>query len=98
MKPNKSKCEFTETGALKGAKLALCGMKYIDLRSKTVKILGIHFSYNKEIENNENFLKQITGIEIVLKLWRMRNLTLEGKNHCSQNVNNVQNCSSSINY
>ena len=27
----------------------------------------------------ENFLKQITSIEKVLKLWRMRNLTLEGK-------------------
>ena len=51
----------------------------IDLRLNTVKILGIHFSYNKKSENDENFLKQITSIEKVLKLWRMRNLTLEGK-------------------
>ena len=42
-------------------------------------MLGIHFSYNKKIENNENFLKQITSIGIVLKLWRMRNLKLEEK-------------------
>ena len=79
LKPNKSKCEVAGNGALKGVNIALCGMKCIDLRLNTVKILGIHFSYHKKIENDENFLKQITSIEKVLKLWRMRNLTLEGK-------------------
>ena len=79
LKPNKSKREVTGTGALKGAKLVLCGMKCIGLRLNTVKILGIHFSYDKKIEHDENFLKQITGIEKVLKLWRMRNLKLERK-------------------
>ena len=59
--------------------MALCGMKCIDLRLNTVKTLGIHFSYNKKSENDEDFLKQITSIEKVLKLLRMRNLTLEGK-------------------
>ena len=68
LKPNKSKCEVAGIGALKGAKMALCGMKCIDLRLNTVKILGIHFLYNKKIENDENFLKQITSIEKVLKL------------------------------
>ena len=59
--------------------MALCGMKCVDLRLSTVKILGLHFSHNKKIENDENFLKQITSIEEVLKLWCMRNLILEGK-------------------
>ena len=68
MKPNKSKCEVVGIGALKEAKMALCGIKCTDLRLNTVKILGIHFSYNKKIENDENFLKQITSIEKVLKL------------------------------
>ena len=54
-------------------------LKCIDLRLNTAEILGIHFSYNKKIENDENILKQITRIEKVLKLWGMRNLTLEGK-------------------
>ena len=79
LKPNQSKCEVAGIGALKGAKMALCGMKCIDLRLNTVKTLGIHFSYNKKSENDEDFLKQITSIEKVLKLLRMRNLTLEGK-------------------
>ena len=43
-------------------------MKCIKLRLNTVKILGIHFSYNKKIENNEKCLKQINSIEKVLKL------------------------------
>ena len=54
-------------------------MKYIDLKLNTVKILGINSSYNKKSGNDENFLKQITSIEKALKLWRMPNLTLEGK-------------------
>ena len=54
-------------------------LKCIDLGLNTAEILGIHFSYNKKIENDENILKQITRIEKVLKLWGMRNLTLEGK-------------------
>ena len=44
-----------------------------------MKILGIHFSYNKKLETEENFIRHIRKIEKVLKLWRMRNLTLEGK-------------------
>ena len=59
--------------------MALCGMKCIDLRLNTVKTLGIHFSYNKKSENDKNFLEQITSIEKVLKLWRMKNVTLAGK-------------------
>ena len=68
LKPNKSKCEVARIGVLKVAKPALCGMKCIDLRLNFVKILGIHFSYNKKTESNENFLKQIISIEKVLKL------------------------------
>ena len=79
LKPNKSKCEVAGIGALKVVKIALCGTKCINLRLNSLKLLGIHFSHNKKSENDENFLKQITSIEKVLKLWRMRNLTLEGK-------------------
>ena len=68
LKPNKCKCEVAGIGTLKGAKMALCSMKCIHLRLNTVKILGIHFSYDKKSENDENFLKQITSIEKVLKL------------------------------
>ena len=45
----------------------------------TIKIIGIHFSYNKEKRNEKNFLESITKLQNVLKVWRMRRLTLEGK-------------------
>ena len=54
-------------------------MKCIDLTKNSVKILGNHFSYNKKIENEENFIKLIIKIENVLKIWRIRNLTVQGK-------------------
>ena len=46
---------------------------------KTVKILSIHFPYNKKFENEENFFKLIKKIENVLKIWRTRNLIVPGK-------------------
>ena len=64
---------------LKGTSVELCGMKCIDLTKNSVKILFIHFSYNKEIKNEENFIKLIKKIENVLKIWRIRNFTVQGK-------------------
>ena len=79
LKPNKSKCEIASIGVLKGVKVALCGMRFANLFEDIIKILGIHYSYNKQLENNENFKKYIAKIENVLKLWRARNLSHEGK-------------------
>ena len=65
LKPNKSRCEIAGIGALKGVKVALCGMKCVNLHEDTTKILGIHYSYNKQLENDENFKKYISKIENV---------------------------------
>ena len=65
LKPNKSKCEIAGLGVLKGA---LCGMRCVNLYEDTIKVLGIHYSYNKQYENDENFKKYIGKIENVLKL------------------------------
>ena len=44
-----------------------------------MKIVGINFSYNKKLETEENFIRHFRKIEKVLKLRRIRNLTMEGK-------------------
>ena len=44
-----------------------------------MKILGDHFSYNKNLEQDKNFCEHIVKIENILKLWRMGQLTLEGR-------------------
>ena len=79
LKPNKSKCEIAGTGVQKGVKVAFCSMRCVSLHEDIITILGIHYSYNKKLENDENFKKYIAKIENVLKLWRARNLSLEGK-------------------
>ena len=79
LKPNLSKCEIAGIGLLKGVKVAVCGIKCTDLTKDAIKILGIFFSYNKNIVLKQNFKKTIIGIEKVLRIWRQINLTLEGK-------------------
>ena len=54
-------------------------MRCVNLHENTIKIFEIHYSYNKQLENDENFKTYIAKIENVLKLWRSRNLSLEGK-------------------
>ena len=45
--------------------------------NETVKILGAHFSYNKNLKQDKNFSDHIVKIENILQLWHMRQLTLE---------------------
>ena len=54
-------------------------MKCVNLNNETVKILGVHFSYNKNLEQDKNFSEHILKIESILKLWLIRQLTLEGR-------------------
>ena len=59
--------------------MALCGMDSIDLMEDVIKILGIYFSYNKKLEQEKNFLNHIVKIHNILKLRKLRNLTIEGR-------------------
>ena len=73
-----TKCEIAGIGVLNGVQVALCCMKCVILNNETVKILGVHFSYNKHLEEDKNFSEQFLKIESILKL-DMRQLTLEGR-------------------
>ena len=79
LKSNKEKCEVASTVVKKWIQVALCGIKNIDLKKNTVEVLGVHYACNKKLENEKNFKNYIQKIETVLKIWRMINLTLEGK-------------------
>ena len=79
LKPNISKCEICGLGPLKGVEMAVCGMQTVDLTKGAIKILDIYFSYNINLMNQKNYCKAITSIHGILKLWRMRNLSIEGK-------------------
>jgi len=79
LKINKTKCEVAGIGCKKGVKVALCGMRCVDLKNDIVKILGICFSYNEKLAHEKNFVNHIIKIQNILKVWKMRNLSLEGK-------------------
>ena len=79
LKPNLYKCKSAGIGALKGFKVRICGIKCIDLTKEAVKILGVLVSYDKNLQLENYFRKTILNIEKILKIWRQRNLTLEGK-------------------
>ena len=79
LKPNISKCEICGLGPLKGVEIAVCGMQSVDLTGDAIKILGVYFSYNINLMNQKNYCQAITNIHGILKLWRMRNLSIEGK-------------------
>ena len=59
--------------------MALCGIKNINLTEECIKILGVHISYNKKIQENLNFTKTIKNLCNIIKLWCTRKLTLDGK-------------------
>ena len=56
--------------------MAICGMKSIDLTTDFTNIVGICFSYNQKIKEEPNLSHIISSIQRLLKLWKMRNLTL----------------------
>ena len=49
LKPNFSICEIARIGSLKGVEVSVCGIKCVNLKANTIKILRIHCSYNNEL-------------------------------------------------
>ena len=81
LRPNVSKCEIAGIGieSLKDAKVALCGLKSLDLIKESIKILGVNISYNKKLQDDINVCRTVKKIYNVLELWRMRHLSLMGR-------------------
>ena len=70
-------CETAGSCAKRKFKIALCGIDYIDLTDDVIKILRIYFSYKRKLEQEKNFSNHIVKIQNILKLWKLRNLTIE---------------------
>ena len=59
--------------------MVVCGMRCIGLNIDMLKILGTHFSYNEKLKEEKKFYKIVIDMQRVLKIWKMRKLTLKGK-------------------
>ena len=53
LKPNKTKCKIAGIVVPNGVQAALCGMKFVNLNKETVKILGVHFLHNKNLDQDK---------------------------------------------
>ena len=79
LSPNLSKCEIAGISSLKDAKVALCGLKSLDLTKQSVKILSVHISYNKKLQDDINFCIVVKNICNMIKYWCMKHLSIQGK-------------------
>ena len=59
LKVNKSKCQIAGIGAKNGAFVALPEVQYVDLSNDSIKILGVHFTYNGDIYIEKNYCEII---------------------------------------
>ena len=57
LKSKISRYEIAGIGALKRIPVEVCGLKSVPLTSDTVRILGVHFAYSKEIKNEKKNAK-----------------------------------------
>ena len=53
--------------------------KLTSLVTSSIKILGVHFSYNKDIADDKKFSDLLNCVRSVLNTWHQRYLTLGGK-------------------
>ena len=68
LRPKFSKCEIAGISSLKDANGALCGLKSLDLNKESIKILGVHISYNKKLQDDTNFCMTVKNVCNVIKL------------------------------
>ena len=55
LNPNSKNSEIAGIGFLNGVHVALCGMKCVNLNNEAAKILGVQFSYNRNLELDKIF-------------------------------------------
>ena len=59
LKPNINNGKIAGLGILKVVQVTVCGLQNIDFTNDTIKVLEIHFSYNKKIQKVRNYLTTV---------------------------------------
>ena len=73
------KCEACWIGCSKCRTDKPVNCKVTSLIRSSIKILGVHYSYNREVAEDKNFSELTKGMKTVLNMWRQRYLTLRVK-------------------
>ena len=75
LKVNSTKTEAMWTGSCRNNTETSLALKW----RKTVKALGVHFSYNNEELVQKNFYDKLGGLKSQIRWWSWRGLSLIGK-------------------
>ena len=57
--PTLDKCKVAGIGVLKNVNVRLAGIKIANLTRESIKILGVHVSYEEKVQDDLNFCKFI---------------------------------------
>ena len=76
LKINPEKCEACWIGAAKYSTEKPLNFKWICLCTGSIKVLGNHISYNRNLANKLNFFNLIISVNNIISLWKHRNLTM----------------------
>ena len=76
---NYQKSEIAWIGSAKKWKLPELGINTLDLNTEALRILGIHFTYNKTLSKQLNFDRVLNNLKSVINIWRGRTLSLYEK-------------------
>ena len=79
LKVNYEKTELFPVGAIRESEVPLYSKRNIKWSPKSVKVLGIHITYNKKDLLKKNYKQIVTKLENIIHIWKRRNLTLYGK-------------------
>jgi hypothetical protein len=79
LKLNHQKSEVAWLGTGKDNKKNLKGYKNIDLNTDCLKILGVYFTYNKNLHIKNNFDRVQDNLVSTLRHWNLRNLSIFGR-------------------
>ena len=79
LRANCEKCKASWIGGSKTSYEKPVNCRWVSLVSGTIKILGIHFSYNKKLVQKESFTNTVTYCKRILGKWKQRWLTVLGR-------------------
>ena len=71
------RCENAVMRSLKRVRIAVCGLTNIDITKKSVKTIGISFSYSAVIQNELNLSTAISKMQTVLRSCKVQKLVVE---------------------
>ena len=86
LKLNKLKSEIAWIGSERHSLTQMGEFSWTDLTKKSIKILGIHYTYCQDVSDKLNFDKVINKFANTLNLWKCRQLTIYGRKEIVQTL------------